>query len=436
MPKTRAKAASSSSSTAKVHIASRYELANPADTAPNVFILPSKASSEARIVTLPNPRTCRASRYLACPNGGLFEFTKIVPGAAEPRSWLIEGGGASTNTEGNNQGLKTQVAEHADLYIATSVDLLFLVILALVGNTIGSKADQRRRMFLSLDDHFEPLSESHPHLSEILRWKGLKDSFEVRMRSVSDTVDAGDEKMFRLNEAKLLKEVTRKALRMSECALPSSMEDKFVKKALEAPIMSVRSADSKGSANDNLAGGESVPTPKTGSDESQASTASVDSVFSTLSEASSAATSSTEEPSVADVGDDMVAALQAPDQVIKLQRAKVSFDYICARYISPGLTALLKASLSKDKGIIDLTPLDEYHKKLAAMRQDALSSRSLSDYSRKRPFDEEDEERAEKRRRKEEEERRKKLSESRGVRDLKKVNVSGMKKMSDFFKKK
>ena len=45
-------------------------------------------------------------------------------------------------------------------------------------------------------------------------------------------------------------------------------------------------------------------------------------------------------------------------------------------------------------------------------------------------------ERAEKRRRAEEEERRKKAGQSRGVRDLKKVNTAGMKKMSDFFGRK
>lgn len=43
--------------------------------------------------------------------------------------------------------------------------------------------------------------------------------------------------------------------------------------------------------------------------------------------------------------------------------------------------------------------------------------------------------RAEKKRRKEEEEEKKKAGESRGIRDLKKVDTKGMKKMSDFFGK-
>ena len=43
--------------------------------------------------------------------------------------------------------------------------------------------------------------------------------------------------------------------------------------------------------------------------------------------------------------------------------------------------------------------------------------------------------RAEKKRREEEEVKRKKAGESRGIRDLKKVDTKGMKKMSDFFGK-
>lgn len=49
--------------------------------------------------------------------------------------------------------------------------------------------------------------------------------------------------------------------------------------------------------------------------------------------------------------------------------------------------------------------------------------------------DEAIESRAEKKRKKEEDEKRKKAGESRGVKDLKKVDTTGMKKLSDFFGK-
>lgn len=61
----------------------------------------------------------------------------------------------------------------------------------------------------------------------------------------------------------------------------------------------------------------------------------------------------------------------------------------------------------------------------------------LSSFSRKRGIEDdvEAEERAEKKRKLEEEEKRKKASQSRGVKELSKVDVKGMKKMSSFFTK-
>lgn len=86
---------------------------------------------------------------------------------------------------------------------------------------------------------------------------------------------------------------------------------------------------------------------------------------------------------------------------------------------------------------IDFKLLNDHLKHLADLRAEALASRSLGDFSRKRNAEDDDasESRAEKKRRLEEEEKKKKAAESRGVRELKKVNTSGMKKMSDFFGK-
>jgi hypothetical protein len=80
--------------------------------------------------------------------------------------------------------------------------------------------------------------------------------------------------------------------------------------------------------------------------------------------------------------------------------------------------------------------LDQRLSELANLREQALMSRSLGDHSRKRAWDEDEETRADKKRRKEEEDKKRKAGESRGVKELKKVNVKGMKKMSDFFAKK
>jgi hypothetical protein len=437
MPRTRGKAAASGAAIIRTESASsRYPMSENSHDPPQVFVMPSKASSGARVVSLPNPRTSKPSRYLACPESGLYEFTKFAAGSAEPRSWLLEVDRTPMGANNEKTLIQSQVTEEADLYVATLADPLFLSILALaVGNT-GLKADSKKRMFLSLDDHFETLSESYPHLSEILRWKGVRDSLQSRMEAICDSVEAGDEAMFRLSETKLLQEIISKAKRMSETSLPPTMEHKFVKKALEAPIMSIRNAIPRQATSEDMESMEGTATPQTESGESQTSNISVDSTFSAASEVSTAATAVSHDSATADDKDEMVAALQASEHVMALQRFKVAFNFLCSRYIPVSQAAQLQAGLVEQKSSIDLTPLNEFHKKLAALRQDATNSRSLSSYSRKRPFDEDDEERAEKRRKKEDEEKHRKMAESRGVRDLKKVNVSGMKKMSDFFKKK
>ncbi|KAL8964250.1 MAG: hypothetical protein Q9183_004588, partial [Haloplaca sp. 2 TL-2023] len=84
-------------------------------------------------------------------------------------------------------------------------------------------------------------------------------------------------------------------------------------------------------------------------------------------------------------------------------------------------------------------PLDDHLARIATLRAEVLATRSLSDFSRKRNMGDDDEaaeDRAEKRRKKEEEEKRAKVGLSKGIRDLQKVDVKGMKKMSDFFGKK
>ena len=114
---------------------------------------------------------------------------------------------------------------------------------------------------------------------------------------------------------------------------------------------------------------------------------------------------------------------------------RVAFNFICSSYVAPPIADMLKGHLAKATDLVDFKPLDEYLERLTKLRQEAAAART-TDFSRKRPSDEEDDERAEKRRKKEAEEKAKKANISRGVKNLMKVNKSGMKKMSDFFKKK
>ncbi|KAK0640946.1 ribonuclease H2, subunit B [Cercophora newfieldiana] len=416
---------------AKPATASAYSLPPEAERPPRFFIIPKTASAAARIVTLQNPRYAKPTRYLVCPEAGFFEFNKITPPKSAPRSWLLDN--ARLEEGSKKDGFDVQVASDPELYVATPIDPLFLLLPALA-STEGCKSGDdakgpKKRMFLSSDDHFDAISELGGHLLEILTWPSAKEILLSRMDAVCDSVEAGDEPMYRLSEKKLVDEILAKAKRMSEKGLPKSLEDKFVTKALEAPILGIKSkppptAGSKSTSESS--------TPQPDSADSQSTVSSVETSTSSLSEASTAATSVSGDAAANEV---LTSAITASEEVVRLQRLRIAFNFICSSYIAPAPANQLKELVTKSSAV-DFSPLDEYVAQLTKLRQEAMAARA-PDYSRKRAMDDEEEyERAEKRRKKEEEDKIKKANQSRGVKQLAKVNTSGMKKMSDFFKKK
>lgn len=410
---------------------SKYSLPAASINPPKILILPNNASSEARVVSLKNPRYSKPTRYLICPETGAYEFVKIAAPKSTPRSWLIEG--TSKKTDGpEDASFDIQVTKGADLYLATPIDPLFLTLPALNAQFSSSN----KRMFLSSDDHIETINEEVPHLRDtIVRWPAWRARLEARMGAICDTVEAGDQElMYRFSEDKLLAELLVKAKRMSEGGLPKSMEDKFVTKALEAPVLGVKRSNPIVAAlkTDKSTLSESQNNSQTESQESQSSVATT---ATSASEASTAATSVADESEVVNTKD-ITSAITASAEVVNLQRLRIAFNFICSCYVPPAMAAVLKKMLSEEKSGVDFAPLEDYIAQLTKLRQEAMLARSASDYSRKRNNDEENEERMEKKRKKEEEEKRKKAGESRGVRDLKKVNTTGMKKLSAFFKPK
>lgn len=398
--------------------ASTYSLPPQADIPSRFFILPKNATAAARIVTLQNPRYAKLTRYLLCPKGGFFEFTKINPKSA-PRSWLLE----------NGAKLDAQVFSSSELYVATPIDPLFLLLPALIASQgCRSGTEGSKRMFLSSDDHFDAICDTDSHLTEVLSWPEARDLLVARMEAVCDTVQAGDEPMFRLNDSKIAEEVLSKAQRMSD-KLPKSMEEKFVTKALEAPIVGIRTNQPGTETKSSQLPSPTGNSPHADSADSQSTVSSVETSASSHSEASTAATS------LAGDSTEVVSnAMVASAEVVKLQKLRVAFDFICSSYVTPSLAETLKAQISTSS-MTDFKHLDEYMAQLTRLRQEATATRS-TDYSRKRTRDEESDDRAEKKRKKEEEEKIKKANQSRGVRELAKVNTSGMRKLSDFFKKK
>ncbi|KFX88109.1 hypothetical protein V490_07832 [Pseudogymnoascus sp. VKM F-3557] len=440
-PKTGAGAASASTQKKPVQPDSK----NP----PKLFVLPKDTSPTARIATLNHPRTSEPTRYFICPEKGFYEFTKIAAPKSQPRSWLLapnkeecaEGGAQSTDSGKKKEAAKEEgneytpsegyISSSADLFLATPIDPLFLLLPALAGES--SKGREPKRLFLEADDYLDVLSSTSPHLKSLLGQDSLRSKFTERLGAVCDTVDAGDETMYRLSEPKLIDILAEKCTAVVEKGLPASMEDLLVSKALALPLLSVTRGEDCPD-EEEAADAASSATPKTESAESQTPSSTTDSSATPVSEASTALTT----PSP-----DARPPIVAPDGVPHLLRLRTAFQYLCSSYIPSSLSSSLATQINapapdQAAAFPDFAPLDKHLAYLAKLRADALASRSMNDFSRKRGFEDEEagETRAEKKRKKDEEEKLAKKNESRGVRDLKKVNVSGMKKMSDFFKKK
>ncbi|RHZ67517.1 uncharacterized protein CDV56_108393 [Aspergillus thermomutatus] len=392
-----------------------------AQTPSKTFILPSAASDDARFLKLPNPRTGEPNRYFFCPKLGIYEFTVVGSTPQFPRSILFT---SKTNTKtSNSEGERFQatgtISKFAELCVATPIDVMFFMIPLLAPTT----STHAKRLFQPLDDIIDSQDYLPSHLRHLLYNEDFRSVLQSRVEAVCDSVVAGDEKMFRFNEVKLLQELIAKAERMVAQGLPASLEERFVHQALVTPLMSVKREETiiKGTSSSSDDGeGESQDKQETQS----TTTASV----STPSGVSTPAT---------ELSAESILESATTDNMAHLLRISTVLSFIKESYISPPLCARLDELLATPQTPVDFKPLQDHLQHIAELRAQALASRSLGDFSRKRGADDDEaaESRAEKKRRKEEEEKKKKAGESRGVRDLKKVNTTGMKKMSDFFTK-
>ncbi|KAL8941346.1 MAG: hypothetical protein Q9216_002285 [Gyalolechia sp. 2 TL-2023] len=425
-----------------------------------LLLLPSKTSPDARICTLAHPATSKPCRYYICPVGGVYEFQRIAAPKKSCRSWLlgpkmvVESGGSrcdDTGADHDEQSVQAQdqisgtpsqrqgttagdttgqasrsvaqghTIKEPEMLVATPIDPLFLILPSLYRQVNKSA----KGLFLSLDDLLEESCESSMHFRHMTELEFIRSSTEARITAVCDTVEAGDEKMYRLNLDKLTTELMAKAKRMTANGLPASMETKFVVKALETPVMSLKREESFVSLG-NADGPESQSTSAA---ESQSTAATSETSASNIS-----AQTDTTVP-------DQPPQPSVPDNIKNLLRIRTALNFILTSYLPPSLTSAIKtilSSSSSSSSSVDFAPLDTHLTHIAKLRAEAQASRSLSDFSRKRNMIDDDEAaevKAEKKRKKEEEEKKQKASLTKGVRDLQKVNVSGMKKMSDFFGK-
>jgi hypothetical protein len=398
-------------------------------------------------VSLEDPRTGLLSQYYFCPKFGLYEFTVIKPPASIPRSILFatssnpqdrKGNGPDsadvsnkdTNMDGDiskqETGSRTShegfISKTAELLVATPVDLIFFMLPILAP---GPKHTPAQKLFRSLDDILDSHDGVSKNLRDLLLHVGFRPTVESRMVAICDTVDAG-ETMFRLSDDKLVQELLSKAERMVINGLPPSLEERFVRRALELPILGVKAQCSSTSNISETNGVTPYGEPLRGGSESQSSGA-------TTMIGSASIFSSISSPNAESGANESISL----DSITQLLRIRTALSFMLSSYLPLHLARRVEEILTSVKSPKDFTALVSCLEYIAGLRAEALALRSVSDFSRKRYMadDEAPDARAEKKHKREGEEKKKKAGQSRAVRELKKVNTSGMKKMSDFFGK-
>lgn len=388
-----------------------------------LFILPKNSSADARFLLLQHPRDGNKKRFYFCPQRGLYEFTKITAPSIDPRSMLfapsaesevenVEIGGPERAVQLNQP--PGYVNKAAEFFIATPFDAAFLLLPILMPQ------EAKKSLFQPLDDIVEYQLDEDKHFKHVFRHG--RHLLAEAIERICDKVEAGDEKMYRLNEAKLLKDILGKCERVIHNGLPSSLEDKFVTRALEGPVLSIKREESDPATIKTTSGELREAEMDTLDTQSTVASTAPSTVF---SEAASVTT---------------VGSMVDGDTATKmrhLQRLRTIFTFITSSYAPVRICTRLMTLLDSNKSLVDFVPLTDHLADLAKLRAEAAASRSFGDFSRKRNLEEEEfnETREEKKRKLAEEEKRKKAGESMGVRALKKVDVSGMKKMSSFFTK-
>lgn len=394
---------------------------------------------------LKHPIDGTKKRFYFCPRNGLFELKRVNAPTSDLRSILYTAPNENSvtnigklrniaslkNEEGLDRGPQRPtravniasgyVNKAAELLVATPFDMVFVLIPLLNLQGTLAKPNTGIALFQSIDDILDPYLEDDKHLQYVL--ENGRSTLEAAAARICDVVEADGEKMFRPNIEMLFKTILDKAQNAVKRGLPSSLLDTFVRGPLEKPVLSIKREESSLSAMTDPASVDGFGS-SFGTSGSQSTT---------IASASSAGVSEMSSTTTIAGNDDET----IPDEIISLQQVRTAWSFIIASCLPNQLADSLTRLLSSEQSPVDFGPLERYLSHLATLRAEALAVRTLSGPGQKRGLDGEDasEARTEKKQKQEEAEKRKKAGESRGVRDLKKVDVSGMKKMSAFFTK-
>lgn len=321
-----------------------------------------------------------------------------------------------------------------DMLLATPLDAVFLLLPIL---SPPSTSNGNKQMFLAFDEYLDKFTATSKHEKHLIARMNLGKLLKARATSICDFVDAGDEKMYRISHEKLAQELLSKARRMCCSGLPASMEEHFVNSALRAPVSNVLDATPQDQANSDAS--QNVRTDIPSQVQIEASTdsqTSAGSVSGSSRNGDSQSTTGTGATSLSEIPQPLNQAVASED-ARQLLRLRTALNFVLSSYVPQHLRKIVQTTMSESK-LVEFSPLDEHLKHLETLRRKAQALRSLSDnITRKRGADDDDEAaeaRAEKKRKKEEEEKKEK-AETRAMKQLKKVDTKGMKKLSAFFTK-
>ncbi|KAK2750988.1 hypothetical protein FQN57_000063 [Myotisia sp. PD_48] len=403
------------------------------------LILPSNASVDARFVQLNNPRTRDLTRYFFCPTLGLFEFTSICSPSSTPRSLLFVRD--STSSESRDKDSETGAAseagllsKNAQLHVATPIDIVFFILPILVPPTQNNRKNPGKTRFQPLDDLVDVHDDVSPHLRYILADKLFRPIIERRIKNVCDTVEV-DEIMFRFNEDKFVEFLTSRAQKMVGRGLPPTLERRYVSQALELPVLSIKREELPLRTTGTVKNDETNGSSQNRAD-SQASSGSPET---TASNSFSAAPTSESPATTLSPGEGNLPSQQnATPEVSHLIKVRTALSFLQSSYLPSGLSARVDEIFKSPSSPINFKPLVDHLELVVKLRAEAQASRQMYNMSGKRHLEEDEDtrqEKAETKRRKQEEEKKKRANESRAVREIRKVDTSGMKKMTSFFTK-
>lgn len=392
----------------------------PVEESLRILIAPKDISQAARLICLPNPVDERPQRYLFCLEKGIFELKQVNVPKHEPRSVLLVPCGSNGIAPSRDGPVGSgHVNKSAEYMTATPFDLSF-ILLPIVSQSGKSN------LFQTFDDLLETSLDEVYDLKYVMTH--ARSLVEQSLAPICDSIEAGDECMYRYSSNKTLQLFITKARRVCENGLPATLEDRFVTRILEAPILSVKREESTVSFSTeapSIPNRTDTPTPSESFD----------------SQSSAASTAPSVVFSEASIATEMTVAITVPESVTpedvkSLQRLLTAFKFITACYTAPAMGSKLLSLLRAPESGVSFHCLDNHLEHLTKLRLEAVASNDLSSFSRKRSNfedDEEAEDRAEKKRKLEEDEKRRKANTSHGVKALAKVNTTGMKKMSAFF---